>query len=106
MILSHPISNKKAIEKYKDRKVKVYHRCYNKFLHSSTDSGNTWSVKENANEFTFKEALKKTKHYKKESGIEYHFISQIGEETPNIKDFDQEEVHLCTTISFDQNERN
>ena len=111
MILHHPLPknndvNKKAIEKYKDRLVIVFHGVYNKFLTKTQEGAhNSWSTKTNAEQITFKQALKRTKHYKKESLIEYHFISSIGEEVPNIKDFEQEEVYNCPSVEFNEYNR-
>jgi hypothetical protein len=100
MILYHPLSNKSAIDKYKDREVYVYHKQFGLWLTNNPSSW--WQIKDNRKSINFKQALKLTKHYKPESKIEYHFIDDIGEEKLKITDFDQESIINCTSISFDK----
>jgi len=92
MILYHPMpkpANLKAIEKYKDRKVNV--KSIYGWLHV-VDNKNIWD-KNGSQLMTFKDALKRTKNYKESHKIEYHFISDLGNEKPTIKDFEPENIY-------------
>lgn len=102
MILYHQRINRNAIEKYKDREVKIFHGLKQAWL---GEGKNTFTLdKKEAVKLTFKEALKKTKTYEGASNIEYHFedIRNLGETKPNINDFNEDEVYLCTTVKFDK----
>ena len=110
MILKHPIfvpkegeedialeKIKAVIEKYKDRLVFVEHGLNNLWL-----GHNGWVInKAEAERITFKDALKKTKHYKSGSMIRYHFTNDFGVSMPDIKDFDAEDVYNCPSVTFD-----
>jgi hypothetical protein len=99
MILFHTHINKIAIEKYKDRKVYIRHIEMNLWMGKS-DIGILWTNKNEREELTFKQALKKTKHF--HHGLEYHFISQeIGNEKPMISEFEPEEIYNFMDIKFD-----
>lgn len=106
MILKHPLSttneaNKKAIEKYKDRRIYLYHGLNQRWYGGETNGVTIWTLKPNRIHLSFKEALKLTKTFPKTSNIEYHFLSDIGEETPSILDFEPDEIFLCPTVTFD-----
>lgn len=103
MKLKHPLNpdneaNKKAIEKYADRIVVIEHG-----LNTLWMGHNGWVPNRNeAEEMTFKNALKKTKHYKASSMIVYHFLSQNDDVTPMpISEYDSENFLECTAVKFD-----
>ncbi len=113
MILFHPLQANNelakltAIEKYKDRLVYVRIGRFDLWLTNNPSAW--WQTKENRKTITFKEALKLTKSFGEHSKIEYHFIpingNVLGEEKPDIKDFDEEDVYNCPTISFEKSSR-
>lgn len=103
MILYHPLNkpaNLKAIEKFKDREVKVYSKSLNKWMNILNRF--ECDVKSSACVIKFKQALKLTKKRTKEFGVEYHFIDGFGDEKPNIKDFDIEDHINCPTVRFEE----
>ncbi len=58
---------------------------------------------------TFKTALKQTKNYKEKHKIEYHFISDLGEQTPSLKDFEPENIYDAVAdglIKFEDGQSN
>ena len=103
MILFHPLNkqnevNKKAIDKYKDRIVRVKIAKFNLWL----DENNKWNAIDRRASITFKSALKITKSYIKSDGIEYHFKDIIGDaKSAEISEFDQDEIWNCNTIVFE-----
>lgn len=107
MILYHPLNkeneaNLKAIEKYKDRLVKIKHGLRDLWFGKE----GLVSSEKNAEVLTFKDALKRTKHFTENSRIQYIFQDNYGLEKPNIKDFDAEDVYNCPTIVFDNFQKN
>lgn len=98
MILKHPLSNKTAIEKYKDRKVIIYHGLNNLWF----GYNGLVSQQKEAEIITFKNALKRTKSYKIASNIQYHFIDELGQRKSDIKDFDKEEIYMFPDIRWDE----
>lgn len=107
MILFHPLNQNKetnqiAIEKYKDRPVKIKHGLKDLWfgLNGLVSNQNEAEV------LSFKNALKRTKNYNSESKIAYIFLDQHGTEKPNIKDFDPEDIYNCPTVTFDHLQRN
>lgn len=104
MILYHPLNkpaNLKAIEKFKDRTVKVY--CKSKLKWLAINDEFICDVKKLAKIVTFKQALKFTKRFSSKDGIEYHFEDGFCDEKPNIKDFDFEDTINCPTVFFEEN---
>lgn len=103
MILYHPLkkpANLLAIAKFKDRKVKVFKKSTLKWL--AVNNEFICDVKKLAKVITFKQALKLTKKASSKDLIEYHFEDGIGDEKPNIKDFDYEDTINCPTVTFDE----
>lgn len=107
MILYHPLpktnnANRKAIEKFKDRKVKVYQASIMKWLAINDEF--ICDVKSKAKIVTFKQALKFTKRMPEKLKIQYHFEDSLGDEKPHIKDFDPEDHINCPTVVYDMND--
>lgn len=103
MILFHPLnkkSNKLAIEKYKDRM--VYIKSNSGWYIGTLNSTYSWGDLSKRIEITFKSALKLTKNFSEQAKIEYHFIDEFGNNKPNIKYFDIEDVHNCPTVKFNE----
>lgn len=105
MILYHPLSkvnqaNVKAINKFKDRQVKIFKKSTLKWLAINDEF--ICDVKKLAKVLTFKQALKLTKKASAKELIEYHFEDGLGDEKPNIKDYDYEDTINCPSVVFDE----
>jgi len=103
MKLFHPLNEseektKIVIEKYKDRIVKIEHGQKGLWF---GHNGLVNNQKE-AELMTFKNALKRTKSYKKESLIAYHFYNEsLGEDVPKLKEYDEENIYNNPFLTFE-----
>jgi hypothetical protein len=98
MILSRSklIKSEPAIEKYKNRNVKIF--CAFRFVWLSDGA---YSIKkEHAQVYTLNEALKRTESMDSQSRIEFHFEDSLGEKVFDINDYDDESIYNCPNIQM------
>lgn len=95
------VANERAMLKYRDRDVKILDVRRNLFLKISFEPNKQINFvnRENATVIKLSKAIEITQFYSTE--IEFHFIDNLGENSPNIKDFSDENVYDCTTVKWE-----
>jgi len=88
-----------AIEKYKDRKIKVFRELSNVWINKSSYSIN----KKDAYIFTVSEFLEFAKNFPESYELCIYFQDEIGEEKMAISEYDAESIYSCSTVTFDDN---
>lgn len=93
---SRLITSSIAIEKYKNRKVRIYCVYRNAWI-----KGESFTTSKNdAEVFVLTDALEKTKHYQSE--VEFNFIDNFGEKGYSIKDFTGIEDFYIPNFLYDR----